>query len=364
MDRQAESSSEGSKEHGGLVSPSSLVQDFQFTFSCSTRSGSNSIIEPDPSAEEFGDTSSQSLTDSVQNFPEEFGRTYHAYKAGSYPLPNDMLERERLVYQGAALHKLFGDRLFFAPLSQSDPPGHILDIATGCGDWAVQMGDLFPSAQVVATDLSPIQPDIVPPNVNFYIEDSSEPWYYTEKFDYIHTRVTTGSWANFKTQIADQAFEALNPGGWFESQEFDCLLISDDGTLDPQSAMSRWMQDMINAAQLCNRPFVMAANVKQAYIEAGFVDVHEKLYKMPINAWPKDERLKELGRMWQRNMTTGLSGFSVWLFNRVYNRSPAETEVLLVDVRREMSDPRIHAYMPITVVWGRKPYPYEVAGPS
>lgn len=67
---------------------------------------------------------------------------------------------------------LFGNRLYFAPLSESNPPRNILDVATGVGDWAIQMGDLFPSAQVIATDLSPIQPEQVPPNVNFYVEDS------------------------------------------------------------------------------------------------------------------------------------------------------------------------------------------------
>lgn len=48
----------------------------------------------------------------------------------------------------------------------------VLDIATGMGDWAIGMGDYFPQSQIIATDLSPIQPDEVPPNVNFYVEDS------------------------------------------------------------------------------------------------------------------------------------------------------------------------------------------------
>lgn len=83
-----------------------------------------------------------------------------------------MPERERLVLQNESLMKLFGGRLFFSPLSRSNPPRYILDIATGLGEWAIQMGDLFPGSEVVATDLSPIQPDQVPPNVNFYVEDS------------------------------------------------------------------------------------------------------------------------------------------------------------------------------------------------
>lgn len=72
-----------------------------------------------------------------------------------------------------ALNKLFGDKLFLAPIGEKIEPKHILDIATGTGDWAIQVGDMFPNAEVVGTDLSPIQPEDVPPNVTFYVEDSS-----------------------------------------------------------------------------------------------------------------------------------------------------------------------------------------------
>jgi ubiquinone/menaquinone biosynthesis C-methylase UbiE len=90
----------------------------------------------------------------------------------AYFLPNDSMELERLMYQSQALHNLFGERLFFAPLSKANPPRNILDIATGTGDWAIQMGDTFSSSQIIATDLSPVQPADVPPNVSFFVEDS------------------------------------------------------------------------------------------------------------------------------------------------------------------------------------------------
>ncbi|RKL06274.1 hypothetical protein BFJ71_g2833 [Fusarium oxysporum] len=347
-----------SPSHGSMPnsSPSSLHH-FQFTFNCSaSNSGGNSFIEPDPDAQGID---SESLTDSVQNFPEEFGRTYHAYRAGSYAFPNDQLERERLDLQNEALVKLFGERLYFAPLSRRAPPVNILDIATGTGDWAIKMGDLFPETEVVATDLSPIQPRKVPPNVNFYVEDSSEPWDYSLPFDYIHTRVTSGCWASFKEQIADQAFQTLKPGGWFESQEYDAIIMSDDESLPPNGPLATWFREINEASELMGRPTNVAAHVREAYVQAGFVDVQERIFKMPMNGWPKDERLKELGRMWERNFLMGLSGFSFTLFNRVYERTPAQIEVALVDVRRELIDTRIHAYIPIHVIIGRKPFPGE-----
>jgi hypothetical protein len=39
------------------------------------------------------------------------------------------------------------------------------------------------------TDLSPIQPDQVPSNVRFVIDDAEEQWAFNQKFDYVHVRV-------------------------------------------------------------------------------------------------------------------------------------------------------------------------------
>ena len=90
----------------------------------------------------------------------------------AYAFPNDSPEQERLELQGECIKRLLGTRLYLAPLSTSRPPRAILDVATGVGDWAIQMGDLFPTSTVIGTDLSPIQPAEVPPNVHFYVEDS------------------------------------------------------------------------------------------------------------------------------------------------------------------------------------------------
>ncbi|TWU79173.1 hypothetical protein ED733_008885 [Metarhizium rileyi] len=229
----------------------------------------------------------------------------------TYVFPNDVPERERLALQSEVSSQLFGGKLFFSPLDRLNPPRYILDIATGLGDWAIQMGVFFPSAQVIATDLSPIQPKEVPPNVIFFVEDSSDPWDYSHKFDFIHTRVTSGCWASFEKQIVQQAFDALEPGAYFESQELDSSL----GT----------------AGTKCDRSMITGAIMKEACEEVGFVDVQEIMFKVPTNGWAKDGHLKEIGKMWEKNLLSGLSGFSLGLFHRTLNMSPEEVEVSLVD---------------------------------
>lgn len=60
---------------------------------------------------------------------------------------------------------------------------------------------LHPSAKVIGTDLSPIQPSLVPPNLQFEIDDCCDEWIYAPKiFDFIHVRGLYGcvaDWGEF-----------------------------------------------------------------------------------------------------------------------------------------------------------------------
>ena len=82
---------------------------------------------------------------------------------------------------------LMGDRLHWAPIGTD--PHKVLDLGTGTGIWAIDFADEFPSAEVIGTDLSAIQPSWVPPNCKFEIDDAEADWTWSENtFDYIHNR--------------------------------------------------------------------------------------------------------------------------------------------------------------------------------
>lgn len=67
-------------DHVANDEPGLPLENYEFTFDLAQLPGSGnmSFIEPEPWT--MSDTAS--LSDSVQTFPEEFGRTYHAYRAG------------------------------------------------------------------------------------------------------------------------------------------------------------------------------------------------------------------------------------------------------------------------------------------
>jgi SAM-dependent methyltransferase len=94
------------------------------------------------------------------------------------------------------------------------------------------MGDEFPSASVVGTDISPTQPSWVPPNVEFQIDDAQLEWTFEpESFDFIHIRYLQGSIADWP-RLYGQVFKALKPGGWFQHIEPDLQMLSENPAIE------------------------------------------------------------------------------------------------------------------------------------
>ena len=139
----------------------------------------------------------ESVRSSIYDYKFENGRRYHAYKEGSYFMPNDEPEQERMNMQHRAGYLALGKRNFFAPLNN---PRTILDLGTGTGVWAIEMADKFPNSEVVGIDLSPIQPTWVPPNVKFEVDDIEDDWTFPENhFDLIFSKIMlAGSIGDFR----------------------------------------------------------------------------------------------------------------------------------------------------------------------
>jgi ubiquinone/menaquinone biosynthesis C-methylase UbiE len=69
------------------------------------------------------------------------------------------------------------------------------------------MADQYPSAEVTGTDLSPVQPDFVPPNCKFEIDDASALWTFTpNSFDLVFLRFMLGSFSDW-TEVYREAFK-------------------------------------------------------------------------------------------------------------------------------------------------------------
>ncbi|KAF5020567.1 hypothetical protein F66182_7399 [Fusarium sp. NRRL 66182] len=280
-----------------------------------------------------------SLRSSILKYRQENGRTYHAYKDG--------------YLQHHLFLLTFEGRLHAAPLNK--PVHRVFDAGTGTGIWAIEFADEHPDCEVIGVDLSPIQPSVIPPNVTFYVEDLEEPWDYSTKFDYIFARFLTGSirdWPKF----FHQSFNSLNPGGTIELIDIIYPLCSDDGTLSEDSALFKWSRLLLDAFTAIGAPIDSVKRYKNQLEEAGFVNVNIVKRKWPTNRWPKDPTYKQIGLWANQNVLDALSALSLAVFTRPKEQggqgwSNEELQIFLAGVRKDIHNPRIHAYWPIRHIW-------------
>ncbi|KAK0630214.1 S-adenosyl-L-methionine-dependent methyltransferase [Bombardia bombarda] len=304
-----------------------------------------------------GESDTSSLRSSILSYRRENGRTYHAYKDGSYVLPNDEMENQRLDLQHHLFSLTFDEVLNLAPLQKE--PARVLDAGCGTGIWAIDFADEHPESQIIGVDLSPIQPPFAPPNVSFFVDDLEDVWTFSEKFDYVFARFLTGSILDWPKFFA-QSYESLSPGGIIELQDIIYPMQCDDGSLDKNSAIYRWSELLLQSFTAIGRPLNSALKYKEQLAEAGFVDIVEVQYKWPSNRWPKDPKYKKVGIWTYENAIGALSALSLAVFTRPKGEGGQgwtvdELEVLLDQVRKDFRNLNIHAYWPISVVYAKKP---------
>ncbi|KAK0381582.1 hypothetical protein CLIM01_01058 [Colletotrichum limetticola] len=306
-------------------------------------------------------SSSTSITASILDYRIENGRTYHRYKDGKYIFPNDARESDRLDQQHEIFIYTLDGKLGLAPPCKPDSKvGRVLDVGTGTGVWAVDFGDLHPESEILGIDLSAPQQEFVPPNVRFEIDDIEEEWTYSEPFNYIHSRFMNASIANWKEYLK-KCYDNIAPGGYLELLENQVDPVSDDNTLPKDSSIHEYVNLIRSGSEKMGRVFIDVSTLKSLVLEAGFVDVELRIFKWPINGWPKDEKYKKLGLWCYENFSSALEAVCMALLTRVHCWTRDEVNMFLVNVRKDLKNRSYHAYFPIYSVIGRKAEKEEAA---
>ncbi|KAI2602466.1 S-adenosyl-L-methionine-dependent methyltransferase [Hypoxylon sp. NC1633] len=287
-------------------------------------------------------SSTMSLDSSVYHFIQENGRTYHRYKEGRYFLPNDTAEQERLDLQHQLFTTAIGNRLHIAPIPED--PGRVLDIATGTGIWAIDFAAQHPGSQVIGTDLSPIQPQFLPENCKFEIDDAEDEWTYTDPFDFIHGRALMSCF-NDPSAVVRQGFENLVPGGIMEFQDalFPMNYIGEPPT---ESALYRWNEMMIEGVTKLGRSWSNVQHYRRFFEESGFENIVEKRFYWPTSPWAKGKYFKTVAAYFQEDMLAGLEAMSLRVLG-VLDMTPDQVREFVDEVKKDFRDTNVHAYLTV-----------------
>lgn len=200
---------------------------------------------------------------------------------------------------------------------------------------------------MVGVDIAPTQPEWVPPNCRFELDDIEQPWTWkTNSFDFIFARdliLAVRDWP----RLIDRIYNHLKPGGWVEFHCVTGVLGCDDGSVPEGSAMWQFSDAMAQSTQIFGTPIDDPMRWKGWFEDRGFECITELVYKMPCNPWPKDQRLKLIGAFEMENLLFGLSGMVTRLFSKALKWTPEQVQVFLVDVRKDIKNRNLHAYWPL-----------------
>ncbi|KAK0611686.1 S-adenosyl-L-methionine-dependent methyltransferase [Immersiella caudata] len=303
-----------------------------------------------------GESSTASLTESIYAYRTLHGRTYHADRGESqYWGTNDNRQNESLDINHHACTLALDGKLFLAPL-EKDKVKNALDLGTGTGIWAIDFAVEFPDATVLGTDLSPIQPSFIPPNLKFEIDDYNQEWTFPQNhFDYVHTRWLLGTPTDWNVFLK-RAFDSIKPGGWLETYEMSAIIESDDDTVTDQTALGQWGKIFIDGGKKAGRSFtIVQDNTQRKAMEAaGFVDIQEHNIKMPIGGWAADPKLKEVGLYSQLVLEGDPEGYVLFMTSTL-GWSREQILAYIAAVKRETRSGKLRPYYKQKVVWGRKP---------
>ncbi|TGZ77539.1 UMTA methyltransferase family protein [Ascodesmis nigricans] len=303
------------------------------------------------SASEAG--SNLSVASSIRDYVYENGRRYHRYgDEGKYILPNDETEQDRLDLIHHVFLMILGGELHLAPVGN---PKNVLDCGTGTGIWALDFGEQHPESTVTGVDLSPIQPVWSVPNVRFDVDDLEKEWVWPQDhFDFIHIRCICNGIRDYQ-QLINQAFTHTNPGGWVELTEFSFEIVSNDGTLVPNTALAQYFDTLVNAYKRVGQVFPCPKMMRESMENAGFVDIVEKTFNTPWGPWPKNEKLREIGTNMALVGSAGFEAYALAAMTRALGMDLMEAKDLCHRAHMDVLNRNIHVMNPTYFLYGRKP---------
>jgi hypothetical protein len=83
----------------------------------------------------------------------------------------------------------------------------------------------------------------------------------------------------------------LAPGGWAEISDYDVYFTAYDDSLSKAPNLMKWINDILKSCHSMGVDPCPGPKLKERAIAAGFVDVVEEVYDLPIGGWPLDKKL-------------------------------------------------------------------------
>lgn len=151
----------------------------------------------------------------------------------------------------------------------------------------------------------------------------------------------------------------LKPGGWIELQEIhhcprSALMDADVPTDHP---VAQFWSNVTDGLTALGVDFNASSGGKLANMmqQAGFTNVTERIFHVPIGTWPKNKVLKTVGLYWRTILLDGLQAIALGPLTRGLQWNREQVELFLMNVRQAYYDNAARMYMPLHIIYAQKP---------
>lgn len=99
------------------------------------------------------------------------------------------------------------------------------------------------------------------------------------------------------------------------------------------SIYKKWAKAFYDAGDAMGRTFRVSEQMPDWPQKAGFTNITHKVFKVPLNTWPKDQHMKSLGAYCGMYMDLSLDGFVNFPIGEILGWSQEEVHVLVARFR-------------------------------
>ncbi|MCJ1476750.1 hypothetical protein MMC13_005419 [Lambiella insularis] len=271
--------------------------------------GENSQI---PRQDSFSDSAIGTPTSSTLSTTSIDTVTYARIKDGGdcrFPptLPYNEEQGERWDLLHKARQWVLGS-LIHAPITA---PDDILDVGTTTGIWAVDAADANPRARVVGWDKTTHLQRWVPPNLDLIQFDYEQEWGVRERFNLVN--IATPDVHDWPFLFLHSC-NALRPGGWVQCTGVVLHPMSDQREIPLVGHLRHLCGIVREAWRECGVDLDAPLSWKRQLEASGFEDVRVREYKIPCHRWPRQRKLKEIGRRFADWLDDEISAAGEYLF--------------------------------------------------
>ncbi|MBX5459330.1 MAG: methyltransferase domain-containing protein [Thermogemmatispora sp.] len=200
-----------------------------------------------------------------------------------YLLPKDLGEINRLDFQHYVLRAALRGN-YLAPIQQ---PRRILDVGCGTGQWAFELAQQFPQAEVIGLDLEQIKASASPPpNYRFVQGDLLEGLPFdSDSLDFVHQRLLVlalplTAWPGIVKDLA----RVTAPGGWVELLEAGTAL-QDYMPSGPATQEFYRLGAQLAALRGLDTEGLVMRSLARYLEEAGLINIHYQPLDIPLGEW-------------------------------------------------------------------------------